>query len=66
MEKLSISKRLPRLTLSVLRAQSCQLKKNNYYTSFQNTEFLLDDKPALILNETPFSICLPKNTELGK
>ena len=27
--------------------------KTSYYTSFQNTEFLLDDKRVLILNETP-------------
>ena len=29
----------------------------DYYTSFQNTEFLLDDKRVLILNEMPLSIC---------
>ena len=28
-----------------------------YYTLFQNTEFLLDDKRVLVLNETPLSIC---------
>ena len=27
-----------------------------YYTLLQNTEFLLDDKCVLILNETPLSI----------
>ena len=30
--------------------------KYYYYTLFQNTEFLLDDKRVLILNETPLSI----------
>ena len=29
--------------------------KCNYYT-FQNTDFLLDDKRVLVLNETPLSI----------
>ena len=31
--------------------------KHYYYTLYQNTEFLLDDKRVLILNEMHLSIC---------
>ena len=34
----------------------------NYYTLYQNTELLLDDRRVLILNEMHLSICQCKDT----
>ena len=36
----------------------------DYYTLFQNTEFLLEDKRVLILNETAFGHLQVNNTKV--